>query len=203
MSAPEVPNPYRPSTDGPTRPSVRIGRWTVMLCLLGVFAYGLVSWCVDSWEYRTLLLSDAALVEQGRLVDVEVRSTAKSRTTTTTAVAGGREYTQQGLSEWADREGEEVLVTTHPDTDLWLMSTLDGTLTTEGTARNGGVIYMILSSVPLGLVAAAAVHRRVMAPRWDRERARLAALEAAQPHAASRSEQRRRGTLSGSADHPG
>ncbi|MEP7792413.1 hypothetical protein [Sanguibacter sp. 25GB23B1] len=186
------------------RPSDRAQRWVICLTLFGVVVLGLRSWWADGQEVDDLLLSDSAVVEVGTLTRVEVSTPHnRAREVRTTAVAAGREYEQVGLHAWKDRQGENVLIITHPDTDLWLMTTMDGTLSTEHGVRNGYLIYVFLAGGFLALLVAVLVHQRVETPRWDRQQARLREDIAQHPELRSRAELRDLGLLPGAPDHPG
>lgn len=186
------------------RPSDRAQRWVICLTILGVVVLGLVSWWTDGREVDDLLLSDSAVVEVGTLTRVEVRNPHnRGREVRTTAVAAGREYEQTGLRAWEDKQGESVLIITHPETDLWLMTTMDGRLSTEGGVRNGALFYVVLAGGFLAMLVAALVHQRFETPRWDREQARLREDVAQHPELRSRAELRDLGLLPGAPDHPG
>lgn len=203
MSRRPEPAPYGAAkAEAVVRPRDRAARW-ICLAILGVVVLGLVSWWADRREVD-LLLSDSAVVEVGTLTRVEVSNPHnRGRVVRTTAVAAGREYEQTGLHAWKDERGAKVLIITHPDTDLWLMTTMDGTLSTEHGVRNGALVCVFLSGGFLAMLVAALVHQRFETPRWDRQQARLREDIAQHPELRSRAELRDLGLLPGAPDHPG
>lgn len=197
MSGPPLRNPYRENPDRRGRRWIRVARWTSVAALVGLVVFGLVSWRADVREVDDLLLSDTAHVEVGMLSRVDVHEVGRVRSVTTTAVAAGEEYQQTGSEAWACREGEQVRIITHPATDLWFMTTMDGSLSSERRTRDSALAMVVTPASLLVVLGGIFVFNRRMAPRWDEAQARREMIARAHPGVRSRSEMRVLGILPG------
>ena len=197
MSRPPLRNPYREDPHRRGRRWIRGARWTFVAALVGVIVFGVVSWRADVREVDDLLLSDTAHVEVGILTQVDVQGVGRGRSVTTTAVAAGEEYQQSGSDAWVCREGEPVRIITHPATDLWFMTTMDGSLSSERMTRDGSLGMVVPPAALLAVLGGIFVFNRRMAPRWDEAQARSEMVARAHPDVRSRSEMRVLGILPG------
>lgn len=167
-------NPYRTLKDAPSmRLSMRITRWAALFSLVGCLIYGIFKGQADIRDHDLLLKSDKAVVEEGIITDVDHNhlSRGPSFPKVTVLTESGKQYTEKVGSGWRGTQGDTVVVTRHPDTQMWFMENVDKRLSTEEPARNGSTrVYVGIPSLLLFGVGAFFIFNKVMALKWDYSR---------------------------------